>query len=508
MNKQPAKPDDMRPRNIVIIKTDQQRADTIGALGHHHMVTPNLDRLVNEGVAFTQAYCCAATCVASRAAFYTGMFAHNTGCYSFDEWSHHRSWVEELKDAGYHTAAIGKVHHSPAREMMGFKERIYTENFPDMRCDYDDYANYLKAEGQESPCKLLTQDGQWLGKCCSEAFPLEDKYHVDQYVGRMASRWIEDYEMTDPFFLHIGFQGPHDPYDPPQRYLDMYASQDVPLPRYDKGGLDSRPPQYRRFMEASRNPNKFGIPPAYGVWAVDLEGKSEEELKRMRRHYYAKITGIDFQIGKILDALESRDLLEDTLIIFTTDHGDNLGDHELMYKWLMTEQVVNVPFLVRLPNAMRGGTVDASLCSQIDVGPTILTSLGLKVPQRLDGRSNWIRWNTGDAAEIPVRVYCEDNYLTMVREGDRKLILYAGQEFEEYFDLGVDPREEYNLSGLTEFDSDRKGLKLRTMDWLMTSRYLGSLLQINQPTGRRSIWPPNHSHDPYVLNAGSLKTGR
>jgi len=495
-----------RPRNVVVIKTDQQRADTIAALGNPHMITPNLDRLVGESVSFSKAYCCAATCVASRAAFYTGMYAHNTGCYGFDAWSHNRSWVGELKEAGLITAAIGKVHHIPNTEMMAFDERIYTENFPEMQGGYDDYANYLKAEGKESPCKLLTEDGNWLDKCCSEVFPLEEKYHVDQFVGRMATRWIKDYDGKNPFFLHIGFQGPHDPFDPPKRFLDMYKNRDVPLPHADKGGLDSRPPQYGRFMEASRNPNKFHIAPPYGVWAVDLEGKKEEDLKRMRRHYYAKITGIDEQIGKILDALEEQDLLENTLIIFTSDHGDNLGDHELMYKWLMTEQTLNVPFLVRLPKASRGGTLDQELCTQMDVGPTVLQALGLDVPQRLDGKSNWKRWTEGDSGEVPERIYAEDNYMTMVRDGERKLILYAGQESEEYFDLATDPWEEDNLAHNPDFDHDRLALKASTLDWMMVSRYLGSLPQINLSSGNRPVWPANHPHDPYVLNAGSVKS--
>ena len=505
MSARSEQPDPRRPRNVVIIKTDQQRSDTIAALGNPHMITPNLDRLVKESVTFTKAYCCAATCVASRAAFYTGMFAHNTGCYAFDEWSHHRSWLDEIKDAGYHTAAIGKVHHIPGTAMMGFKERIYTENFPEMRGGFDDYANYLKAEGQESPCKVLTQDGKWLEKCCADAFPLEEKYHVDQYVGRMATRWIEDYEGTDPFLLHIGFQGPHDPFDPPQRFLDLYADRDVPVPHFDKGGLEARPPQYARFMEASRNPNKFHLAPPYGVWAVDLQDKDEEDLKRMRRHYYAKITGIDEQVGKILDALEAQNLLEDTLLIFTSDHGENLGDHELMYKWLMTEQALNVPFLVRLPRTMRGGTLDHGLCTQMDVGPTVLTALGLEVPQRLDGKSNWKRWTDDDRGEVPARVYCEDNYMTMVREGNRKLIMYAGQEFEEYFDLKSDPWEEHNRAADPECQQELLEMKAATLDWLMVSRYLGSLPQIHKTSGLRSVWPPNHPDDPYILNAGSRK---
>jgi arylsulfatase A-like enzyme len=493
------------PLNIVVIKTDQQRSDTIGAWGNPHMITPHMDRLVREGTSFTNAYCCGATCVASRAAFYTGQFPHNTGCYAFEPWTHNRSWVSDIKDAGYHTAAMGKVHHIPFPDMMGFDERVIAENFPNMEVSYDDYANYLKAEGQESPCRLMTRDGEWLKKCTSDVFPLEEKYHVDQFVGRMATRWIQDYKRDEPFFLHVGFQGPHDPYDPPRRLLDLYADRDVPLPHFDENGLEARPPQYARFMEASRNPNKFDIAPPYGVWATDLTDKEEADFRRMRRHYFAKITGIDEQVGEILNALEEKGLMDNTLILFTSDHGDNLGDHEMMYKWLMTEQALHVPLMVRLPGGERGGAVDAGLFTQMDIGPTLLTALGLAVPARLDGQSNWKRLTEGDRSEEPDRVYCEDNYLTMVRSRERKLIYYAGQPEEEYFDMQADPWEEHNLAKDPDYELEILKLKAEMLEWLTVSRYLGSVTHINDPKGERGIWPAYHPHDPYVLNTGSKK---
>jgi arylsulfatase len=201
-----------KPTNIILIETDQQRYDTIAAQGNPHMITPHLDRLVSEGISFTNAFCCGATCISSRAAMYTGQFPHNTGCYSFDEWGHNRTWLHEVKEAGFHTAAIGKVHHSPNRAMMAFDDRIFTENFPVMSSSFDDYANYLKAEGQESGCKLLAQDGKWMEKCVSDLFPMDEKYHVDQFVGRMASAGlriiIPTHPLISPFTCILAFRDP------------------------------------------------------------------------------------------------------------------------------------------------------------------------------------------------------------------------------------------------------------------------------------------------------------
>lgn len=492
------------PLHFVFIQTDQQRFDTIAALGAEHMITPHLDQLTREGIAFTNAYCCGATCIASRAALYTGMYAHNTGCYGFDDWSHHRTWLHELHDHGYHTVAIGKVHHSPGDEKMAFDQRVYVENFPEMLNAGDDYANYLKAEGQPSGCQLLTRDGRWLDRCVSNTFPLDEKYHPDQYVGRMATQWIRDANPEDPFYLHIGFQGPHDPYDPPQRFVDLYKDRQVPKPHVDQGGLVARPPHYARHMEIARCHTLWDQYPGHSVWAVDLNGKTPEQIDRMRKHYYAEITQIDEQVGSIIGALKEKGILENTVILFTSDHGDNLADHELMYKWLMTEQTVRVPMVVRLPHAERGGKRDAELFTQMDIGPTLLDALGLPVPQRLDGCSQWQRIKEGDTTQAPDFVYCEDNYLSMVRSKDRKMILYAGQPYAEYFDMSQDPWEECNLYNDPERRMEILELKEKTLDWLMVSRYRGSIVECNRPNDARTIWPPNHPQDPHVLHKGSI----
>ncbi|MDQ8183527.1 sulfatase-like hydrolase/transferase [Pelagicoccus sp. SDUM812005] len=481
--------------NFVVIKTDQQRADTIAALGAAHMTTPNMDRLVREGVSFTQSHCCAATCVASRAAFYTGQFAHNTGAYGFDQWAHHRTWLHELKDAGYLTSAIGKVHHMPGDDPMAFHDRVYSENFTEYT-SYDDYSNFLLENGQEDPYKLLTQNGDWLSKCNSAPFPLEEKYFVDNFIGTRAVERIEKLDTDQPFYLHVGFVGPHDPYAPPQRFVDLYADREVPEPKVTGREFDEKPPQFRRFMEQCINPATFSNCPGFGVYNVQLSDKSPNELRRMRRHYYGRITAIDEQIGHILAALEKKGALENTIILFTSDHGDNLGDHQMIYKWLMTEQVTNIPLVFRLPNGARAGEVDSKLFSQIDVGPTFLEAAGLESQPRLDGSSAYQRLTTGDASSASDRVYCEDNYLTMMRTEQDKLVHYAGQDYGEYYDLAEDPDESRNLFDSPDHQGRIKELQAELLDWVLSSRYLRSA-----PNGQaRPHWPDYHPEDPYILS--------
>lgn len=488
--------------NILVIKTDQQRADTVAALGASHMITPHMDRLVREGISFTQAHCCAATCVASRAAFYTGQFAHNTGAYGFDNWAHNRTWLHELRDAGYKISGVGKTHHMPGNDAMAFHDRVYSENFTEYT-EYDDYSNFLKENDQEDPYYLLTKNGDWLDKCNSAPFPLEEKYFVDNFIGTRAIERIETLDTDEPFYMHVGFVGPHDPYAPPQRFIDMYANREVPEVTVTGREFDEKPPQFRRFMEQCINPSTFSNCPGFGVYNVQLSDKSPEQIQNMRRHYYARITAIDEQIGLILDAIEKKGLLENTIILFTSDHGDNLGDHQMIYKWLMTEQVTNIPMIVRLPDGTRAGTVDPGLFSQIDIGPTVLESAGLDIPARLDGCSVLQRLTSGSQENVPEAVYCEDNYLTMIRTATDKLVHYAGQPYGEYYDLAADPKESNNLYKDIRRQRRINELRHQLLDWMTRSRYLTSA----SPAGPRSHWPELSPEDPHILS-GKPRTER
>ena len=490
----------MNKPNVVIIKTDQQRHDTIAALGHKHRITPNLDKLSSESVVFSNAFCCGATCVSSRAAFYTGLFPHNTGVYAFNNWSHIRTWLHDFRDAGYHLSAVGKVHHQPMPEYMAFDERIYAENFPEYN-DYDDFSNYLKAEGQLNPNKLLVQDGKWLDKCCSSPYPLNEKYFVDNYLGRMATNWINSYDKEQPFFLHIGFVGPHDPYAPPQRFIDMYKDIDPPAPILRGDEFKTKPPQHKRFMEQCINENNLTKSPTYGIYNCRIDDKTEDQIKEMRRHYYGRITCIDEQIGLIMDSLKEKGLLDNTIIVFTSDHGDNLGDHRMVYKWLMTEQSTRIPMMVRLPKAARN-TLDNDLFTQMDIGPTLLDFAGIDIPCYLDGNTNLKRITEGDNSQAPDTVYCEDNYLTMVRTKTMKMVNYAAQPYGELYNIKDDPSEFENLYDNTDSKETITQMKLDLLDWMTVSSYLGSALHVGLGPKLKRHWPGYTPEDPHILSVG------
>ncbi|MFI4911641.1 MAG: sulfatase [Sedimentisphaeraceae bacterium JB056] len=489
--------------NIVIIKTDQQRGDTINCLGNKHMITPNLDKFASDSVVFSNAFCCGATCVVSRAAFYTGRFAINTGIYTFQNWADQPTWLDDIREAGYYLTAVGKNHHMPFDAPMAYHERLIVENFP-LYESWDDFSNYLEENNQPRPLKMLTEDGKWMEKCGSDVYPLEEKYYADNYVGTKAVEWINKYEKDEPFFLHIGFQGPHDPFTVPERFLRMYDDVDVPKP-VDADGGENKPPQYERFRRTVADPLRgFDTPPIYGSCYIDLEGKSEEDITRMRKHYYAKVTAIDEQLGFIMDALEQKGVLDNTIVVFTSDHGENLADHKLVYKWLMTDQATNVPMMVMLPKKLRRTDVDDRLFTQIDVGPTLLDLCRIKPTVKLDGKSNKNRLISGSDENVPDTVYCFKQYLTMARTETEKVINYAGQPYGEYYNLAADPTESKNLYDTEKTKTNK--IEAKMYDYFSSLRFLGTeqlfSKSINdpKPKSKLRLYPQIYVKDPYRLH--------
>ncbi|MBT4979545.1 MAG: sulfatase-like hydrolase/transferase [Gemmatimonadetes bacterium] len=467
--------------HIILIMTDQQRWDTIGAWGCDYMVTPNMDRLAEEGVSFRQAYCPGATCIASRAAIFTGMYPHTTGVYSFNNWGKHRNWVQDLNDTGYFCANIGKMHFSPRDIAGGFHERVIVENPTNKTLDNggadDDWGRFLTHHGQKRPNDRQRTDPDWLDKYQGVPWHLEERFHSDVFIGDAACAWIRNHQGDTPFFLQVGFTGPHEPWDPLPRHLDLYEGKAMPEQVRREGELDGKPPQHRarqKFQAEVGNEAQ-----------IDITGASDEDLARMKRHYYANITTVDEKLGEVLAALEERGWLQESLLIFCSDHGELLGDHDLAYKWLMYDPVVHVPLIVRYPGA--AGRVD-DLVSLMDLGPTIMEAAGVEIPDYCEGRSlgPYLRGEEMEGREF---VFAEDNYLVMMRNKDWKLVYYIGQEEGELYDLGQDPDELFNLWSDPQAAQDKAKLLAELLAWMTRSNYWTSAYKRGERGRHRMRWP-------------------
>jgi len=405
--------------NIVFIITDQQRYDTIAALGFDHMITPNLDRLAKRGTSFENMYITSPSCAPSRASLFTGVYPHTNGVFRNDEpWNY--CWVKDLAEAGYRTVNVGKMHTMPVEGAFGFHERHVVENkdrdHPNLPFYLDNWDKAYFLRGLEKPSRVTqrrkAEYGDQLGAWVWEH---DENLHPDVFVGQMARWWLNRYPGDEPFFLQVGLPGPHPPYDPTQEYLEMYEGRDLP---------PVIPPDTEVQPKAMQELRDFHLgEDADGV--VHLPDPTAEQSRRQRAHYYANVTMIDKQVGDIIEVLEQRGELDDTIIVFTSDHGDALGDHGHSQKWNMYQSTVHVPAVV----------------------------FGVEVPKWMEA-SSLVPYFEGEASQGRNRIFAEHSndalltgtrFMTMVLEDNMKLVHFIDADKGLLFDLATDPDELTNL---------------------------------------------------------------
>jgi arylsulfatase len=462
--------------NIILIITDQQRYDTVGALGYDHAITPNLDRLVREGVHFESCYITAPACVPSRASLFTGLYPHTNGVVcNLDGWR--RSWVERLADSGYRCVNIGKMHTWPMDAPCGFHQRLIVENKERIRkftgSEFiDEWDKALAAHRLERPLRMdyrkLPDYKERLG---AFEWPLPEEMHSDNFTGDLATWWINKYAPTDePLFLQIGFPGPHPPYDPTPTAIQQYAGRDIPVREIDPKDTANQPAALgslrQRQVELEADAIAFSMAPSLIA------------RKRQREYYLANVTMIDQKVGQIISALEAKGLLENSVIIFTSDHGDTLGDHGQSQKWTMYEQVVRVPLICWKSDKTQPGKAISSLVQHMDIGPTVLELAGIEAPSfmeakslgpLLDGRSE--KGRDLVFAELgPDNVLEKVRFMTMVRSRDWKLVHFLGSEDGQLFDLKEDPHEEANLWNSPSHASRKNSLIQEILHWRLESQ--------------------------------------
>ena len=438
---------DQRP-NIIFIITDQQRYDTINALGYDYMDTPNLDRLCREGVVFSDCHVTAASCAPARASLFKGYFPHTTGILkNADRWR--RSWIELLNDAGYHCTNIGKMHTWPFETPLGFDERYVVENkdrYLEGRYYFDEWDKALRFRGlvkqQREQYRKLADYRERLG---AFEWELPEDTHPDTFVGDMALWWINSKPPEQPLFLQIGFPGPHPPYDPVPRYAEPYLKKDLPLLDVTQEELDGQPPAFKELRQ-----HNFEID--HDSVVLDLE-PTHEQRHRQRAYYLANVTMIDEKVGQIMDALEQQGYLENSVVIFTSDHGDCLTDHGHSQKWTMYDLITRIPLTVWSPGRFEGGRTLEQQCHQMDLGPTILQLAGVDVPPTLEAETmlpalKGEAWDGRDylfAEQARDGIFTGSSFMTMVRGKQWKLVHFLDEPHGQLFDLSNDPDELTNL---------------------------------------------------------------
>ncbi len=428
--------------NIIFLMADQHRGDCMGADGHPVVKTPNLDRLAREGVQFRNAYSSTPTCTPARACLLTGMSPWNHGMLGGSKVAakYPVEMPRVLRDAGYFTMAAGKLHYSPQRNIHGYHAALLDESGREQSIDFrSDYRAWFWSQAPHlNPGATGVGWNDYKGK----AYVLPERLHPTRWTADVAVNFLEGYQAAQPFFLKVSFARPHSPYDPPQRWMDRYSQADIPRPAQAQWS--------ERYAE--RNSARDDI------WRGRV---SAAETRTARQAYYGSVSFVDEQIGRILEALEKRGILEQTLIIYTSDHGDMTGDHNLWRKSYAYEPSARVPMLMRWPKGMvpgARGQVAQEAVELRDVVATVFDAAGAEAPHRIDGRSllDLARgkregWRQFIDLEHDI-CYAPENHWNALTDGKTKYIFHARDGEEMLFNLAKDPHELNNLASDPQHD--------------------------------------------------------
>lgn len=361
--------------NILHLFTDMQRWDTLGCAGNPLVKTPNLDRLASDGVVFTNAFSPSPVCISARCSMIHGQYPMHTGCYENTRMptDGRETVMAALARAGYRTHGIGKCHFAPdAYALRGFRDREIQEEggAPMERLADNHYLKYLYDRGHRHICEAFGVRGEMYYVPQPSQLPARD--HPTQWVGDRAVAFLEQAGTSgEPWYLYASFVHPHPPFTPPNPWHKLYRPSLMPFPNVpeDSASLQTL---------ANRIQNRY----KYRDQGVD-----RNLVRLIRAYYLACVSFIDMQVGRIVAQLERAGLLDRTLIVFTSDHGEYLGDYNCWGKRSMHDASARVPMIARLPGVFAGGARCEAPVSLVDIAPTFASAAGAELgTHALDGK--------------------------------------------------------------------------------------------------------------------------
>jgi arylsulfatase A-like enzyme len=436
-------------KNVLWIMTDQFNANCLGAFGSQ-VRTPNLDRLVREGVAYTRAYANNPICMPSRVSFITGQYCHTHQIFSNDlfEWQNenHDTMAAVFRRSGWQTALIGKAHMVHDWDTEGFEHIRYCDNADNNRSDprTNHYFNYLVEQG--------LADGYDYGGIASgpgsdlrgfeSAIPYE--HSLETWTGNEALGFLRDRDLNRPFFMHFSFERPHEPLSVPFDKGLLYDPAEIELPDSARDYFENKLAGRHRVAEEYAAEGTKGYP---------YRGENEDELKHQVAYYYSLITLIDEQIGRVFQYLDDTGQWDDTIVVFTADHGDFAGEHGLHLKNIgIWESIQRIPLVIRWPGGPKDTRCD-EIVESVDLYPTLANLCGVDAPDTVEGidlapvgegsapgkEEAICEWGEpGGGGRYPERV-------NALRTKRYRLVIYDEGNGAELFDHETDPDEMTNV---------------------------------------------------------------
>ncbi|MBO0993306.1 sulfatase family protein [Bacillus sp. SD088] len=467
----------MKKPNILLITSDQQHWDTIGAF-NSEISTPNLDRLVREGTVFNRAYCPNPTCTPSRASIITGAYPSQHGAWSLGTKLPEEQVTvgEVLQENGYRTGLIGKAHFQPLKDteeyssiesyplltdldywkkfngpFYGFEHIELTRNHTNEHLVGQHYALWMEEKGCKNwrdyylpPTGTMDPDEKY-------KWAIPEKYHYNTWIAERTNAKLTEYQEKDEsFFLWASFFDPHPPYLVPEPWDTMYDPEQLTLPKIVPGEHDKNPPHFQLTQEENPNFSAYQETDIGNIGFRSHAHITEQEARQNMAVYYGMISMMDKYIGKILDRLDELGLAEDTIVVFTTDHGHFFGQHGLHDKGgFHYEDVIKLPFIVRSSGRVPAGKTTEAMQSLVDLAPTFLSFADIAIPHTMTGRDQKEVW-LGEAEQAREHILCENRtqptalHMKTYVNQRYKLTIYYNQTYGELFDLQEDLREMYN----------------------------------------------------------------
>jgi choline-sulfatase len=424
--------------NILVVMSDEHNAGVLSCYGNNIIRTPNLDKLAASGVVFHSCYCNSPLCVPSRLAFTSGKYVSRVGAWNNSCWlpsEGYPSLPRIMNAAGYESFLCGKMHYDSTHR-YGFKEIGGNMN-----------NSYMTGKGGRRQPDDLTREPGISGRF-DEFHPGDNSgiLNHDRKVTDATIDFIKNSRADNkPFFLFVGYLAPHFPLIVPEKYWEPYKGK-VPMPVIPKGHLESLPRNYKHL--------RVGF---------NIEDVPEDIVRKGRELYYGLTEWLDGQVGSVLTTLADSEVAENTVVIYTADHGENMGEHGLWWKNCMFEHAARVPLIISWPARWKGGQRRMQTCSLLDVVRTIAELGGADVPKDWNGDSmaRWLndaqtRWK--DLAVSEYYAHSIASGYAMIRMGRFKYVYHtpAGSQYpaeRELYDLQTDPGEFNNLAK----DPEQKG---------------------------------------------------
>lgn len=450
----------MEQKNVVLVFTDQMRYDAIHAHGNPVIKTPVLDKLISNGVTFSKGYTPCPVCVPARYSMHTGKMPHHTGVFENNQMPNKfPSFMELLSEEGYQTFGTGKMHFSFETGLStpwGFDKRSVCDE--DENLDKNDFyqANKKAGYGYVHDYKGVKSEMYYI----PQVSQLPAKLHHSTWTVDCSIDYLESRDKEKPFFLMTSFEKPHPPFEPPVPWNKLYRCADMTLPK--------RPENSEELMTLW---NRFQNRYKYRDQGID-----DNLIRTMKAHYYGEVSFLDYNLGRLLEYLDSQDILDSTLILFASDHGEFLGDYNCFGKRSFLDSSARVPIIMHHPSGNKGSEVSRPV-SLIDIMPTILNFAGITSELKLDGEDLLSIANGTCKRDVVYGQYEEGNYANYMAMNGRYKYIYSAPDQKEFlYDLLTDPEETRNKANNPLFVKKTEEMREKTIQYFVDEGYTSEIV--------------------------------